>query len=311
MNKLISLLLVGSVILGSLSRPAAAEVRIETGFTGGLVFLAGQQGDDGAFGSGDKRFRDTAAALLAFLSAGEVADVGRYGLTVRRAAEFLLAASPSEVGYGALDDSGLRGHAIVTMALIEAFTVEPDAQQRQRLRTAIVSAVSTLSRAQVDGAWMTSTTSTVDADSTAWALLALSAADRIGLPIDQQMLQRAKQHITQTTTSASVNAAAPKYIVAARALRLPTTRPLIPAQLAYDDGFFLNFAALDATGLRQRDVRLLGVQQSDGGWPSESARGESRVYTTALSVLALTASMEHLKTLQTLGSVRNLPILAP
>ena len=56
----------------------------------GLAFLASQQNTDGSFQPAGTKLQTSALALLAYLSAGDMPDSGRYGDAVRRGAEFLL-----------------------------------------------------------------------------------------------------------------------------------------------------------------------------------------------------------------------------
>src|SRR6187551_719643 len=76
---------------GGVSRSVAAEPdpKAAAAVAAGLEFLAKQQADDGSFPTAPGLARP-AESLLAMLSAGQIQDVGRYGLVVRRSLDFLL-----------------------------------------------------------------------------------------------------------------------------------------------------------------------------------------------------------------------------
>src|SRR3954463_9813995 len=63
----------------------------------GLTWLQKQQKDDGSFGS-DLKPSLTGLSLLAFLASGHTPEVGRFGVTVRTAADYLATLNP-EGGY--------------------------------------------------------------------------------------------------------------------------------------------------------------------------------------------------------------------
>ena len=92
----------------------------------GLAFLARQQAKDGSWGGGGPKLAMTGLSLMAFLAGGHTPDVGRHGGVVRDAVDFLVRQQPEDGYYGKLDGSRMYGHGIVTLALAEAYGVEPD-----------------------------------------------------------------------------------------------------------------------------------------------------------------------------------------
>jgi len=73
----------------------------------------------------DRPLETAGLSLLAFLSSGNTADGGKYAATVRRATEFLLRQTPADRYFGGVDGSQMRGQAIVTLALAQAYGLSP------------------------------------------------------------------------------------------------------------------------------------------------------------------------------------------
>jgi hypothetical protein len=111
------------VALTCLAGVASAEPPSE--IERGLEWLASRQRDSGAFGDDDRDLTPTALATLALLSAGHEPDLGRHGLVLRRAVDFL----QSQLTRDATDP---RQRAILLLALLESVAVEPDAGRRER-----------------------------------------------------------------------------------------------------------------------------------------------------------------------------------
>ena len=84
----------------------------------------------------------TGFALMAFLSGSNVPDVGRHGLVVRGAVDFLVGRVPEDGYVGRAlaaggDGSGMHGQGVVTVALAEAYGVEQGRQGRAAIRAAL------------------------------------------------------------------------------------------------------------------------------------------------------------------------------
>src|SRR3954465_7007344 len=119
----------------ALAQPARAtplSPALDRTINSGLTWLQKQQKDDGSFGS-DLKPSLTGLSLLAFLASGHTPEVGRFGVTVRTAADYLANLNP-ENGYFGRDESRMYGHCIVTLALAEAYGTEVDEIQRRRIR---------------------------------------------------------------------------------------------------------------------------------------------------------------------------------
>src|SRR4051812_42096982 len=143
----------------------AASPKVDDAVGRGLEFLAKQQNPDGSFTAG--RNADgtpttsvtappcavTGVAVMAFLAAGDVPDLGRRGPVLSAAVEYLLGKVPEDGYVGAPsgpkgDDSRMYGHGVVTLALAQAYGVEHDRDRRQRIRSALAKMLGVILRAQ-------------------------------------------------------------------------------------------------------------------------------------------------------------------
>jgi len=145
----------------------------------------------------------TGVTLLAFLSTGQTQEVGKYGLTVRDALEFLLAHQAPD-GYFGSGDRGMYAHAIATLALGEAYGVEPTAERRTRIRAALQKATTvildaqnvTKSNAAFAGGWRYERNSAdSDLSLSGWNALALRAAQDAGMMVPKEATQRAADFV--------------------------------------------------------------------------------------------------------------------
>jgi hypothetical protein len=318
------------IIFASTARAQTlGDERIGPAVTSGLAFLARQQNDDGSFEAGP-RLAKTAVALLAFLSAGHAPDVGRYGLTVRKATDFILASAPVDGYFGRIDGSRMYGQGIVVVALAEAYAVECDPQQRARIRAAVEVALRVIINAQqveklepMAGGWRYEPQSAdSDLSLTAWNLLALRAARCIGIDVPQQNLDRATAFVhrcyrgesfgfanqPQGEVTASATAMGVTLLALCGAPDKPEVKTgsnlLLGPQLAQSHFVpsALHWVMCAASHLPkamrsplERNVReiILSSQAEDGGWPfSRSADEPGRVFSTALAVMTLTAPQE-------------------
>ena len=122
------------VALCMTSQVARADDRsADDAISAALAYLSNQQIADGSFEPHGQKLATTGLGLLAFVSTGNTSDGGRYAATVRRATEFLLRQTPGDRYFGAVDGSRMYGHAIVTLALCDAYGVEPDETIRARI----------------------------------------------------------------------------------------------------------------------------------------------------------------------------------
>src|SRR5258705_5990279 len=118
------------------AKTTALPPTLDRTINSGLAWLQKQQKDDGSFGS-DLKPALTGLSLLAFLASGHTPEVGRFGVTVRTAADYLANLNPENGYFGSRDESKMYGHCIVTLALAEAYGTEVDEIQRRRIRAVL------------------------------------------------------------------------------------------------------------------------------------------------------------------------------
>ncbi len=169
----------------------------------GLAYLARQQKADGSFESEGSPAAMTGLSILAFLSCGHTPDVGKYGLTVRGAVDYLLKLAPDN-GYFGTDGSRMDGHAIVTLALAEVYGTETDPVQRRKVRAVLEQVVAVIVDGQsaekkeksATGGWRYEPRSD-DSDLfvTSWCMLALRAAENAGLAVSKETTEGATNYL--------------------------------------------------------------------------------------------------------------------
>lgn len=211
-------------LLFLMTRAASAQElplppRLDDAVSRGLDYLAKQQTPDGAFAAGKSpdnappavqspRMATTGLALLAFVSAGHAPDVGRHGLVVRSAIDFLVDHVPDNGYVGAVqgdrgDDSRMYGQGIVTLALAEAYGLENSRSRRNVIRGTLTRMIAATLAAQnvaksevQSGGWgeaLDSRDSTLWA--TGWNILALAACKDAGFDIPPDVATRARAYV--------------------------------------------------------------------------------------------------------------------
>lgn len=301
---------------------AAVDAAVENG----LAFLARGQKRDGGFGEGEKRVAITALGVLGFLAAGHPPDVGKHGLTVRSAVDYLVAQVPADGYVGKIDGSRMYGQGIITLALAEACGVEPDPVRKrkisatlERLIRIILEAQKVQKSEQFAGGWRYEPSSgDSDLSLSGWSALALRAAQNVGINIPREPIDRAVAYViaccvkdaggftyqqgqeakTSMTSVAILNlylldaSNRPEIRPAAKWLREHPVRP--DMQYLYYATYYSTQAAWQLgeetwqTTWKKNRALLLGRQQEDGGW-SQSPSGEEpgRAYATSMSVMTL------------------------
>jgi hypothetical protein len=177
--------------------------RLDASMTRGLVFLAHQQNSDGSFDGGGPKVATTGLTTLAFLAAGDAPDVGRYGLVVHNSIEWLLAHQAQD-GYFGDGDRGMYAHAIATLALTQAYGVEPDMARRVRMHAAMQRAVAIILGAQnapksnpvFAGGWRYERNSPdSDLSLSGWNSMALRGAAAVGIDVPGDARKRAADFV--------------------------------------------------------------------------------------------------------------------
>jgi len=293
----------------------------------GLSFLARQQNSDGSFDGGGPRVATTGLCLLAFLSAGHTPDIGRYGLNVRNAVDFLLNQNPENGYFGKIDGSRMYGQGIVTLALAEAYGVESEAR-RKKIQPVLNAAVQLILTAQAvekpepfAGGWRYEPQA-VDSDLSlsGWNAMALRASQNVGMNVPKQPVDRAVEFVGRCFVadkggfayqpggepSAGMTGVGVLnlYVLDAAADRLeiqPAAQFLVDHPVTADTKYFyyhLYYTTQAAYQLgastwpavwKVTQGHLLASQMQDGGWPQSKTDEEpGRLYATSISVLTLT-----------------------
>lgn len=209
-------LLLAAITTFPASTPAAepAAIKLDEAVDRGLAYLARQQHDDGSFdadlkaGAGDAlkpKMAVTALSLLAFLAEGHMPDMGRYGVAVRGAMDFLVSKVPEDGYVGGTDGSRMYGQAIVTLALCEAYGVETDPDKRRLERAAVRKLIAVILKAQdvnkpepFAGGWRYELNAAdSDISLSGWNALALRSAQETGFAVPDDSLKRAAAFVAR------------------------------------------------------------------------------------------------------------------
>lgn len=140
----------------------------------------------GAFVAERDQLTVTALTVLALLSAAHTEDDGRYGLTLLRAGDWLLAELSGDRPGRQWDDTDVRGQAMAVLALAELAAQAFEAERRDRYLGALRLAAERLRSARLPpeagdeaGAWPTRRGERGDLIATAWSALALNIAHQL------------------------------------------------------------------------------------------------------------------------------------
>jgi hypothetical protein len=201
-NLLVSLSSCLLVLLTALASAAEIPPGLEPAIDRGLAFLQKQQKADGSLDAVGPANAMSGLGLLAFMASGHTPDAGRYGLTVRNAVAYLAKQQPED-GYFGRDGGRMYGHCIVTVALAEAYGMEMEDLERQRVGRALGQCLKVIGDAQdvkkdadAVGGWRYEPLSPdSDLSVTGWCLLALRACRSAGLAVPQERLDRAMQYV--------------------------------------------------------------------------------------------------------------------
>ncbi len=181
----------------------------------GLRFLVRTQNSDGSWtcDAGNKvndeyvvyeKGRDihhvgvTAMAVLAFLAAGHAPGRGPHGAVVDRAVSFLISrVQPS--GFVAADQTRMYSHAFATLALAEVYGMSRAPELREKLQSAVEF---TVKCQNVTGGWRY-VPFTVDSDMsvTVCQVVALRAAQNVGIKVPQGTIDRARRYVIESAVT--------------------------------------------------------------------------------------------------------------
>ncbi|MCC5850357.1 MAG: terpene cyclase/mutase family protein [Verrucomicrobia bacterium] len=174
----------------------------------GLQYLLTRQNPTHGYFEGQLPNTYTALSCMAIMAVGHMPDRSEYGEALRRGILFLVDAAEKNDGYfGAEGQARMYGHAIATLALLEAYGMMPTEAENRRVRDAIQKAIQVILDAQVldqrqrnhYGGWRYQPRpNDADLSVTVWQVLALRAADNCGLEVPQERIDLAMDYVRRT-----------------------------------------------------------------------------------------------------------------
>lgn len=210
------------VLLACLDRGAGAEeavqgvdlvdARTRQAIERGTAFLVDLQSPDGSWPSdAGKKVNDgymlfppdgssraiphvgvTSLAVLSLLAGGHLPGRGRFGEALDRAVEFLLAQVQSN-GFISAHGTRMYSHALATLALAETYGVTRNDRVRRKLQEA---AEFTVGSQNATGGWRyVPLTSDSDMSVTVCQIVALRAAQNVGIRVPARVIQRALHYV--------------------------------------------------------------------------------------------------------------------
>ncbi len=163
----------------------------------GLVWLASQQDEDGAFGGLSHYGRHvgvTGLVGLAFLSHGDTPGRGRYGGVIDGCIAFIVS-NRSESGLLAAETSHgpMYGHGFATLFLAEVYGMTNRNDVRETLRKAVRLIATTQNE---EGGWRYQPVrDDADVSVTVCQIMALRAARNVGLHVEKSIIDRAIEYV--------------------------------------------------------------------------------------------------------------------
>ena len=319
-----------SVILalfaGCVSAAEPVSPKVDSAIVRGLEYLALQQKPNGAFGDNGPKIAISALSIMSFMASGHVPNDGRYGQTLRRGLDYLVESFPEDGYVGRVDGSHMYGQGIITLALAEAYGIEPDPARRAKIKLVLKRSVELILKAQQvqkddnhAGGWRYEPGSPdSDLSLSGWNALALRSCNNIGISVQRDVIDRAAKYVLrcykknekafayqpQNNASPAMTGVgvlnlclmdrkdAPEVQEASN--YLSTTKLSDDTRYPYYTFYYVTHAAyqlgdpLWSRIWKMSSDHLVSRQQEDGGWPqSRSGEEPGRTYATALAVLTL------------------------
>lgn len=171
----------------------------------GLRYLLTRQNPTHGYFEGKMPNTYTALSCMAIMAAGHMPDRSEYGEALRRGIRYLTDAAEEHEGYfGKEGKARMYGHAIATLALLEAYGMMPTEAENRQVRDAIRMAIQVILDAQVldegskrhFGGWRYQPKpKDSDLSVTVWQVLALRAADNCGLEVPRERIDFAMDYV--------------------------------------------------------------------------------------------------------------------
>jgi hypothetical protein len=196
-------LLIPSTPVNSADKPAAVSdepiVDPQTAETidGALRYLAAHQQPTGCWGEGRNKVAYTGYTLMAFMAGGSLPDEGPYGDVVAKGTKYLLECVRGD-GYiiaadETMNDKGMYGHGIATIALGELYGQTHDTRIRPKLERAVKLICDTQN---AQGGWRYfPRIADADLSVTVLQVVALRAAINDGIAVPQETVDKAVKYV--------------------------------------------------------------------------------------------------------------------
>gem|GEM_PF-4258695 len=164
------------------------------------VWIVGRQLADGGWALPPYSTEDgsclpgTAIAIMPLVLAGQTSDEGLYHRQVAQGVYYLIERQAADGGFREAIDRPIDpfSQAIATIAMCETLA----ARQDERLRPAAQKAVDLIVKNQdEDGSWTYDSDQPANLSTFGWQVMALSAAERVGIEIDPQVKARAAKFL--------------------------------------------------------------------------------------------------------------------
>ena len=174
---------------------------VKKAITRGLEFLAESQLEDGSFGTGNKP-GGTALALMSFMVQGHIPGEGKYGKTMAKAIDFLIACEKKKGYIHEGSSRGMYEHGLAVLALSEVWGQSQDPRIRETLMRAVNC---TLNAQNSEGGWRygPNPTGSADLSCAAMQMVALASARESGIAVPEKAMQRAVDYVVSCEVRAT------------------------------------------------------------------------------------------------------------
>lgn len=187
--------------LARINEPDEVDRAVERG----LQYLLSRQDATEGYFEGKLKHTYTGLATMALMAAGHFPGRSEFGEGLRRGIAYLVRQAEANDGYfGGEGNARMYGHAICTLALVEAYGMMPTAEENAAIRDAARKAVNVILNAQVDderrkdhfGGWRYEPTGKdADLSVTAWQIMVLRAAENCQLDVPHEAISNAVDYV--------------------------------------------------------------------------------------------------------------------
>jgi len=170
----------------------------ESSVEAALAWLARHQEAGGGWNKGKREGEATGLATLAFLGAGYTPKTGKHRDDVKRAVAWITSRQQADGSFRVSDTDAYRAHAILTLALSEAYGMTKAPELRKAAQAAVDHA---LKIQKESSGWGCRKGLAPDTLTTAWSVVALKSARIAGLKVDGAGFRGAASFLDKVTKS--------------------------------------------------------------------------------------------------------------